>query len=300
MLTRPVVTIGSFDGVHQGHQYILRQVNALADDCGGDSVVVTFHPHPRHVLSPDKDQFKLITTTDEKIELLEEYGIDHVAVIPFDEPFYNQSPKAYIEDFLLEKFHPEWIVIGYDHRFGKNRAGNIKDLRGYEQAGHFQIKEIGKQMVNDIAVSSTKVRRALQNGEVTKARQLLGHYFTLTGNVAHGQRIGHTIGFPTANIEVADPHKLIPPFGVYAVWVTIREKQYHGMLYIGDRPTLVGLDHRTIEVHIFDFNDDIYGERIQVAFVKRLRGDRQFENLEQLKHQLMLDETDARTVLTVA
>lgn len=292
-----VVTIGSFDGVHRGHQQILHQVTELAKGCQGESVVVTFHPHPRHVLSPDRDRFKLISTVEEKAQLLAGYGIDNIVVVPFDEAFYTQSPQDYIESFLMDKFNPTWIVIGYDHKFGKNRAGDITDLRRYAQQGHFHIKEIKKQMVEDIAVSSTKVRHALQEGKVQVAHQLLGHFFTLTGKVTHGQRIGHTIGFPTANIELSESYKLIPPYGVYAVFVFINKKRYKGMLYIGDRPTLADHHNKTIEVNIFDFEEDIYGEQIKVEFVAHLRDDERFENLEGLKRQLGRDKERAMEVL---
>jgi len=208
LISNAILTIGSFDGVHHGHQKILSQVCDLAKEEEGESVVVTFHPHPRHVLSPEKDDFKLITTVEEKAALLAKYGIDNVIVVPFKEDFYQQSPRGYIEDFLIDRFHPRWIVIGYDHRFGNNR-----------------------QAVEDITVSSTKIRKALDKGQVEKAAHLLGHPFSLTGKVTHGQRIGHTLGYPTANIELAEPNKLIPVYGIYAVKVSHHQKEYQGMLY---------------------------------------------------------------------
>lgn len=292
-----VLTIGSFDGVHQGHQKILSQVRELAKAEKGESVVVTFHPHPRHVLSPDKEDFKLITTVEEKAALLAKYGIDNVIVVPFTPDFYQQSPRAYIEDFLIDRFNPRWIVIGYDHRFGNQRKGNIEDLRRYETEGRFQLLEIERQEVEDIAVSSTKIRKALQLGQAEKAAQLLGHPFSLSGKVTHGQRIGHTLGYPTANIELAEPKKLIPIYGIYAVKVCHHHRMYQGMLYIGDRPTLANHHNKTIEVNIFDFDQQIYGDQLRIDFIKFLRKDQRFDGLEALKVQLAKDKIAALEAL---
>ncbi len=292
-----VLTIGSFDGVHQGHQKILSQVRDLAKEEGGESVVVTFHPHPRHVLSQDTPDFKLITTVEEKAALLANYGIDNVIVVPFNADFYKQSPRAYIEDFLIDRFHPRWVVIGYDHQFGNQRKGSIKDLRQYEAKGIFKLLEIERQEVKDIAVSSTKIRKALVLGNVEKAAQLLGHPFSLTGKVTHGQRIGHTLGYPTANIELAEPNKLIPVYGIYAVNVCHHHRMYQGMLYIGDRPTLANHHNKTIEVNIFDFDQQIYGDQLRIDFVKFLRKDERFDGLEALKVQLGKDKVAALEAL---
>jgi len=297
LIPNAILTIGSFDGVHQGHQKILGQVRDLAAAENGESVVVTFHPHPRHVLSPDKQDLKLITTVEEKAALLAKYGIDNVIVVPFNKNFYQQTPRAYIEDFLIDRFHPRWIVIGYDHQFGNQRKGNINDLRRYEEKGVFKLLEIEKQAVEDIAVSSTKIRKALQIGKVEKAAQLLGHPFSLTGKVTHGQRIGHTLGYPTANIELAEPNKLIPVYGIYAVIVTHHHRQYQGMLYIGDRPTLSNHHNKTIEVNIFDFDQQIYGDQLQIEFIKFLRKDERFDGLEALKVQLGMDKVAALEAL---
>jgi len=292
-----VITIGSFDGVHRGHQQILQQVKELAAKENGESVVITFHPHPRHVLSPDKDSFGLITSVEEKAALLEQYGIDNVVVVPFTATFYEQSPRAYIEDFLVKNFQPRWVVIGYDHRFGKGRTGSISDLKQYEANGVFSLLEIEKQEVEDIAVSSTKIRKAVKGGEMEKAHQLLGHYFGLSGRVTHGQRIGHTLGYPTANIELAEPNKLIPNYGIYAVHVMHHHEKYQGMLYIGDRPTLADHHNKTIEVNIFNFSKEIYGDLLSVEFVRFLRKDQRFDGLEALKEQLNKDQLAALKVL---
>ena len=292
-----VVTIGSFDGVHQGHQQILRRINALAAEVDGESIVVTFHPHPRQVIYPNDNSLQLITTIDEKVALLERFGVDNVVVVPFTSAFASQRADAYIEDFLVDKFSPRYVVIGYDHRFGQNRQGDINYLRFHAQKQGFEVIEIEKQAVKNIAVSSTKVRLALNEGDVDRAAKLLGHYFTLTGTVERGQQIGRTIGFPTANLAIAHTHKLIPPDGIYAVRATHKERSYDGMLYIGQRPTLKSHDNRTIEVNLFDFDKEIYGDKLRVELIAFLRGDAQFESLEELKAQLQRDKLATRKVL---
>ena len=297
LIPNAVLTIGSFDGVHHGHQKILSQVSELAKKEDGESVVVTFHPHPRHVLSEEKDDFKLITTVEEKAALLAKYGIDNVIVVPFNEDFYNISPQSYIEDFLIDRFHPRCVVVGYDHRFGSRRTGSIEDLRRYETDGVFHLLEIEKQEVEDITVSSTKIRKALTEGQVKKAAHLLGHNFSLSGKVTHGQRIGHKLGYPTANIELAEPNKLIPNYGIYAVKVTHYQREYKGMLYIGDRPTLSDHHNKTIEVNIFDFDQQIYGDQLRIDFIKFLRKDQRFDGLDALKVQLAKDKINAMEAL---
>ncbi|MEM9920324.1 MAG: bifunctional riboflavin kinase/FAD synthetase [Bacteroidota bacterium] len=285
-----VLTIGSFDGVHKGHQQILQRVNQLARENDGESVLITFHPHPRLVLHPDQSSLQLLTTIDEKVRLLESYGIDHVVVIRFTKDFASQSPKAYIEDFLIDRFQPACIVIGYDHRFGKDRAGNIENFRDYAAKGAFKIVEIEKQEVDDITVSSSKIRLAVEKGDVKTAAQLLGHQFTLGGSIVHGQSIGRSLGFPTANIQPANKHKLIPPQGVYAVYAYHQQQRYGGMLYIGTRPTLESYNNLTIEVNLFDFDKDIYGDQLRVEFVDFIRYGKQMDGLEALKAQLAEDK----------
>jgi len=293
-----VITIGSFDGVHQGHQTILRRIVELAKEQNGESIVITFHPHPRHILFPDRKDFKLITTIDEKVQLLEQIGIDNVVVVPFSKEFASQSPEAYIEDFLLSKFSPKIIVIGYDHRFGKNRVGDVAYLQRYESLANFETLVIEKQEVETIVVSSTKIRKALKQGDVGTARQLLGHPFTLTGTVVQGQKIGTDLGFPTANVKVPSEVKLIPPTGIYAVYVVHKQKRYQGMLYLGDRPTLEAYDSYQIEVNIFDFDRSIYGDKIQIELIEFLREDEKFNGLEALKEQLHKDKIHTLQVLT--
>ena len=281
-----VLTIGSFDGVHRGHQQILDRVKLLAQQHDGESIVVTFHPHPRLIVYPKDDSLRLITTIDEKVQLLRRYGIDNVVVVPFTVEFSQQSADEYIKNFLVDKFHPKHIVIGYDHRFGLNRQGDINYLKWHGEACGYEVVEIGQHEVEDIAVSSTKIRRALDAGEVDAAQRLMGHYFTLTGTVVHGNKIGKSLGFPTANLELAHKHKLLPPGGIYAVYAHHQGQRYGGMLYIGDRPTLQQYHNKTIEVNLFDFDKDIYGDKLQLELVKRTRDDAKFDNLEALSKRL--------------
>lgn len=293
-----VLTIGSFDGVHIGHQQIIKQINNLAKSIDGESVLITFHPHPRLIVGqPQQNGLKLLNTLEEKAVLLEKYQVDALVVVPFSKEFANQSPDEYIQQFLVAHFQPTIIAIGYDHKFGKNRVGDISYLRKFEAEYQFKVVEISKQEVADIAVSSTKIRKALLEGNVQKAKRLLGHHFSLKGKVVKGLQIGATIGFPTANIEVADEYKLVPPEGIYAVVVYHKNKQYHGMLYIGNRPTIDHNLKQTIEVNIFDFNQMIYNEDLVIEFVEYLRGDIKFDNLEGLKQQLQKDKEAALQVL---
>jgi len=295
-IEKPVITIGSFDGVHLGHQQIIQQINDLAASIEGQSVLVTFHPHPRIVLGQD-DNLRLLNTLEEKATLLEKYGVDALVVVPFSKAFANQSPDEYIKDFLVAKLHPRIIAIGYNHKFGKNRKGNISYLRKFEKEHQFEVVEISKKEVDSIAVSSTKVRQAVSEGKVALAKSLLGHPFVLSGTVVKGRQIGSEIGFPTANIQVDNAYKLIPPEGIYAVEVQHQDQHYQGMLYIGNRPTIDNDLQQTIEVNIFDFNQDIYEEQIKVYFIQYLRGDVKFNNVTQLKEQLKKDKEAALQAL---
>lgn len=290
-----VVTIGSYDGVHAGHQAIIARVNATARRIGGESVLITFHPHPRHVLRPEDDSLKLINSIDEKVALLAQYGLDHVVIVPFSKDFAAQTPEAYIRDFLVRYFQPQIVVIGYDHKFGHKRAGDIHLLKAMSNTYGYEVQEIEQQEVEAIVVSSTKIRRAVAQGEVQQAAEWLNHPFELSGTVVHGQKIGTQIGFPTANIEVQDPHKLVPPQGIYAVRVAYEDRWYEAMLYIGNRPTLDGRD-RSIEVNIFDFERDLYGQPLRIAFVAHIREDARFESLDALKAQLARDKAATQRI----
>ncbi|MCC6281796.1 MAG: bifunctional riboflavin kinase/FAD synthetase [Saprospiraceae bacterium] len=296
---KTVVTIGSFDGVHLGHRRILEQVRSLALACGGESVVITFDPHPRTVLRPDEKHFKLLTSTAEKIMLLESSGIDNVVVVPFSLDFAHQSASDYVEAFLIKKFNPRYIVIGYDHRFGANREGNISFLKKYETEAGFEVVEIPAQEIDEIAISSSKIRKALDISDIRLANRLLGHPFSFSGEVVYGRQIGRTISFPTANIAIADPNKLILPQGIYAARIssTLPEpdgrKGAEAMLYIGNRPTIENGDtSQTIEVNILGFDGDLYGQNLSVEVIDFIRPDQKLDGLEALQAQIEADKQE--------
>ncbi len=290
-----VITIGTYDGVHIGHQKIIQRINKLAQSIDGESIIVTFHPHPRMIVN-DNYRIQLLSPLEEKFELLEEYGVDNVVVVPFTRSFSQQTPEQYVSDFLVNHFKPKKIVIGYNHRFGKNRAGDLNLLKEMGKTLDFEVEEIPKQEVDDLGVSSTKIRNALKEGRVATAKTLLGHSYFVRGIVVKGNQLGQKIGFPTANISVEDPNKLIPDNGVYAVGVKLRGKTYQGMLNIGLRPTVQQSKGKTIEVNIFNFNHNIYGEQIQIDFIQRIRSEQKFANLNALIEQL---QKDKQTVLGI-
>ncbi|OAV45587.1 bifunctional riboflavin kinase/FAD synthetase [Lewinella sp. 4G2] len=294
---RSVVTIGSFDGVHRGHQQLLRRIVKMAQHRQGESIVITFDPHPRSVLRPDDDSLRLLSTTAEKARYCAEMGIDHLIVVPFTLDFAGQTPEEYIDNFLVRYCQPERIVIGYDHRFGKDRMGDIEYLshRGREKG--YEVIEIDAQEVNNITVSSTTVRNALLEGDVRKAQELTGRPYELSGRVVRGQQIGRSIGFPTANLAIGHPLKLIPAEGIYAVHVRRGQQALEGMLYIGNRPSLEDGRGTTIELNLFDFDEDIYEEDLTVYFHTHLRGDLKLDGLAALRDQLARDEVAARAAL---
>jgi riboflavin kinase/FMN adenylyltransferase len=292
-----VVTIGSFDGVHLGHKKILHRINQLSREIEGESVVVTFNPHPRQIIYPKDTDLSLLTSLDEKIKLFEKNKIDHLLIIPFTVEFSQQAPREYIEKFIIKVLNPSYVVIGYDHRFGLNRVGNFDLLKMYEKKGDFKVLEIEKQEIEDITISSTKIRNAIRAAEMINANSLLGYHYLLTGKVIHGQKIGKGIGFPTANLKILEKHKQLPPDGIYAVFVQIDEESFQGMLYIGKRPTLKNTEERSIEVNIFDFKEDIYGKEIQLEIVMYIRDDRSFEDLEALRLQLINDKESSLYIL---
>lgn len=291
-----VVTIGTYDGVHRGHQQIIKRINQIAERQGGESIIVTFHPHPRLVINPDDTSLQLINTLEEKAALLDKYEVDNLVVVPFSREFSQQPPEDYIQDFLWKKFQPKVIVIGYDHHFGNNREGDIHMMREHGKRLGFEVEEISKQTVSDIAVSSTKVRKALAEGKVEKAHEFLGHPFSITGVVVKGENKGKSLGFPTANIEVANPNKLIPTIGVYAIKAQHNGTVYDGMLNIGTRPTFDG-NQETIEAHLFDFDKDIYGEHLQVDFIRFVRNEIKFNSADELIDQLKKDEETVKKIL---
>jgi len=294
-----VVTSGTFDGVHVGHQKIFSRLREVANRNSGETVVITFWPHPRLVLHPEDDSLKLLNTFEEKADLLKDQGIQHLIRIPFTKEFSQLTSAEFIQEILVKTIGTRKLVIGYDHHFGKNREGSFEQLKLNASRYGFEVEEIPGQEVDNVAVSSTKIRKALDIGDIETANHFLGQPYRLTGMVVTGDRIGHTLGYPTANIEIETRYKLIPPDGIYAVTVLVGHQIFKGMLYIGFRPTLQG-KKKNIEVNIFDFNQDIYGETITVFFQKMLRGDQTFASLEAMKVQLANDKEDALAALSGA
>jgi riboflavin kinase/FMN adenylyltransferase len=285
-----VVTTGTFDGVHLGHLKIINRLRKIAKAIDGETVLLTFSPHPRIVLFSD-NSLKLISTKSEKIDLLRKAGIDHLIIHPFSREFSRLSSVEFVRDILVNKLGTSRLVIGYNHHFGRNREGSFEHLREFGPLYGFQVEEISAQDVEEVSVSSTKIRKALESGDVKTARAYLTHDFCLSGIVVKGNHLGHKIGFPTANIKVMDSHKLIPANGVYAVRVLVRGKEYKGMLNIGIRPTIDDSD-KTIEVHIIDFDEEIYGEDVLVFFIEWVREEQKFESLDALKNQLIRDRIE--------
>lgn len=297
-----VVTIGTFDGVHLGHQKIISRLQKLAKQTKAETVLLTFFPHPRMILHPEDASIKLISTMAEKAQLLEKLGVDHLIITPFTRDFSNLSPQAYIKNMLVDRIGMKRIVIGYDHRFGKDREGGLRHLQQYASIYGFEVEEISQQDINDVAVSSTKIRTALLAGDVKMAREFLGYPFSLTGKVIKGDQIGRKMGFPTANIFIEENYKLIPSDGIYAVEVDILKDDHvassmlKGMAYIGHRPTVYGMS-RNIEVNLFNFDADLYDQSIRINFIRFVREDQRFNSLEELRIQLIEDEKEVRALL---
>lgn len=311
-LENAVVTIGTFDGVHIGHQKILTHLKECAKKINGETVLLTFYPHPRLIINPDDDSLRLINDIEEKVSRLSELDIDHLIITPFSRDFSNQTPEEYISNVLVGKLGTKKIVIGYDHHFGKDRKGSLKDLQQYADIFDYSVEQIPEQDINDVAVSSTRIRLALITGDINTANLYLGYPFELTGTVIRGDQIGRTIGFPTANLQVHEQHKLIPAYGIYAVEVHIFDhlqnittgeyietEPYNiakGMGYIGTRPTVDGMN-RSIEISLFDFNEDIYGKTLRVKFLHFIRHDERFDSLQEMKDQIKEDERQIRALL---
>jgi len=286
-----ILTIGTYDGVHIGHQKILKRVVALAQEENLVPTVLTLFPHPRMVLQKD-NSIKLLNTIDERIQLLKNLGIEEVIVKEFTKEFANLSAKDYVEHILVDELNTKQIVIGYDHHFGKNRSANIDDLKVFAEAFNFKVEEISAQEIEDVTVSSTKIRNALNNGHIEIANSYLGYNYFISGDVVKGKGIGRTLDYPTANIDIKESYKLIPRDGVYVVKSEIEGLTIYGMMNIGTNPTVDGKT-RSIEVHFFDFDKDIYGETLRIEFLHWLRSEQKFKNLEALKKQLNNDMTDA-------
>jgi riboflavin kinase/FMN adenylyltransferase len=293
-----IVTQGTFDGVHVGHCQILHNIVNLAAARNGKSVLVTFYPHPRHFLHHNQSNLKLLTDFDEKVALLSETGLDYLIVLPFDAQLSKMSAMNFIRDIMVEKIGVTAMVVGYDHRFGRNREGSFQDLKEFSELYGFEVIEIPAHDISEAIVSSTKIRHSLLNGDVEQANLFLGRPYTLEGTVIHGRKLGHTIGYPTANIKVNDSDKLVPANGVYAVSVKHNGKVYGGMLNIGDNPTIEGAKW-SIEVNIFDFDAQIYGVTITIYFYARMRDELKFNGLPELIEQLKQDEIRAKALLNV-
>jgi riboflavin kinase/FMN adenylyltransferase len=296
-----VITIGTFDGVHLGHQQIITQLKEEAKAINGESVIISFYPHPRSVIAGTNSDVKLLTTLEEKIELLNISGIDHLVIIPFNLAFANQTAEEYISQFLVKLFHPHTIIIGYDHRFGKNRVGDYQLLVDFGKELGFAVKEIPEHILNEVVISSTKIRKALLNKDISTANKFLGYAYFFEGVVIKGNQLGRTIGYPTANLEINSTEKLIPGNGVYAVHASILEENNRssvlkGMMNIGVRPTIDGI-LRVIEVNLFDFDQDIYDNLLKVSIHSMLREEQKFSGLAALKEQLGVDKNNAQLAL---
>ncbi len=300
VIENAVITIGSFDGVHKGHKKILNRLKQVAHDIGGNTVLISFYPHPRSVVMQNEKPIGLLNTVEEKEILLAASGIDHLVITPFTEEFSQQTPQEYINNFLVKFFKPKVIVIGYDHKFGKNRTGDHQLLVQEGRHNSYQVVEIDAQLIEDAAVSSTNIRKLLLAGDISKANSGLGYHYMLSGTVVAGKQLGRTLGFPTANIEIANQNKLIPGLGIYAVQVQLEEGNtiMGGMLSIGTNPTVLG-DKRTIEVYIFDFCEDIYGKEITLHLIEKTRDEQKFAGLNELIEALKNDEVIIREILAI-
>jgi len=292
------VTTGTFDGVHIGHRTILDRLKQIAQKLDGESVLLTFYPHPRMVLQADSN-LKLLNTIDEKTELLEAAGIDHLIIHPFTKAFSRTTSLEFVRDILVNQIGTKKLVIGYDHHFGRNREGSFDHLKEFGPLYGFEVEEIPAQDIDDVNVSSTKIRKALVEGDVQTANLYLGDAFQLRGEVVKGNQIGRTLGYPTANLDLGNPYKLVPADGIYAVLVYLGKEQFQGMLNIGMRPTLKeNQPKRSIEVNIFDFDRDVYGQELKLELIKRVRDEKKFNNLENLKAEMEKDKVKCQNILS--
>lgn len=300
-ISNPVLTIGTFDGVHVGHQKIIRRLNEEAKRHGGESVLFTFDPHPRLVLEPGNKQLKVLQSLEEKISKLERIGLDHLIVYPFTRDFSNVRAEDFICDFLVGQLHVHTIVVGYDHQFGKNREGSLEHLEKLAKIHPFRVIEIPAHEIDEVNVSSTKIRKALAEGNITLANTCLNEPYEISGTVYRGRQLGRTIGFPTANIAISEPNKLIPKIGVYAVKVRLQDGEIrYGMMNIGVNPTVSDENTVKLEVCIFDFNGDLYGQQISVYLLKRTRDEKRFASIDELKRAIQQDEKDIRAFLAAS
>ena len=292
-----VVTIGTFDGVHAGHQVIIKKLIAEAKKINGESVILTFFPHPRMVLYPDNHELRLLNTISERIEMLAKTGVDHLIIYPFSIEFSRLSATEFVRDILVKQLKVAKLIIGFDHHFGRNREGSFEQLDELSPLFGFEVEEIPAQEIQKINISSTKIRHSLLCGEINAANQFLGYNYFIEGKVVEGNKMGRKLGFPTANLKVDEWYKLIPANGVYAVKVIVNKDSYFGMLNIGARPTINGTAV-TIEVNIFNFDEDIYNNNIRIEFFERIRDERKFDELAALKIQLQKDKKNALQILS--
>jgi len=294
-----VITTGAFDGVHKGHQQIIQKMKSIAASIDGETVIISFHPHPRKVISSVPGEIKQLTHISERIELLDKAGVDHLVVVPFDHRFSNMTADEYVKDFIVAHFKPAHIIVGYDHRFGNGRKGDFKLLEQLGKVYHFTVDEINEQLVDGAIVSSTLIRNCIADKNIQQANNLLGYPYAFEGFVVRGNQLGRTIGFPTANLHINDEEKLIPSNGVYAVKVKgacTDGSLLNGMMNIGVRPTVDG-HKKVIEVHIFNFDKDIYDQTITVQVFEFIRGEQKFDGLDALKNQLVQDKLQTATIL---
>lgn len=297
-VTKPVLTVGSFDGVHLGHLKVVNRLNMIANQNEGESVIFTFSPHPRFVLNPEENTLRLLTTLDEKIALLEKSGVHHLIVFPFTQSFSELSYTDFVRSILVGQLNIDSLVIGYDHKFGKDRKGDFEMLKNLSLAFNFKLEKLDVLLTDNVSVSSTEIRNSLQGGDIEQANRYLGYTFSLTGTVVEGQKLGRRIQFPTANIEVSDPHKIIPGFGVYAVLVDVDGISYRGMLNIGTRPTInYNADRRSIEVHLFNFDENIYKKEVTIRFITKVREEKKFASIDGLRTQLEKDKIAVQSLL---
>lgn len=292
---KTILTLGTFDGVHIGHKKILKKITQNTENQKYESLVLTFFPHPRMVLQEHSD-IKLLNTIDEKIDLLEKIGIENLVIHPFDEAFSRLTAEEFVSNILVDRFHIQKIIIGHDHRFGRNRTANIDDLIAYGKEYGFEVEQISVQEINDISVSSTKIRNAILEGDMALANDYLGYDYFLTGSIVKGKQLGRTIGFPTANLKIEESYKLIPQNGVYIVKSIIDGQSVFGMMNIGFNPTVDG-QKQTIEIHYFNFNADLYNQKISVSILQRIRSEQKFESVELLKEQLEKDKKKSLSYL---
>ncbi|MEO6832543.1 MAG: bifunctional riboflavin kinase/FAD synthetase [Chitinophagaceae bacterium] len=297
-IDKPVITIGTFDGVHLGHRAILEEVITQAKKNGGQSMVITFDPHPRSILHIGTS-LRILTPLEQKLQLIQKAGIDNIVVAPFSKEFALLTAEAYVSDFLVKEYHPSALVIGYDHRFGHDREGDISLLKSFGKNFGFDVDEIPAHMIRDAAISSTKIRDALNEGNISAANQMLGRNYSISGTVVKGQQLGRTLGYPTANLQPKTDMQLIPASGIYAAQVRIADRLFDSVMSIGVRPTVTDNGALSIEAFLFDFSGDLYGQEIEISFVERIRREEKFDSLETLKAAMAKDEREAREILKV-